>query len=111
MNLVSDNNTSTVLTEYKSISNKSTFYQSEETLEKELISVLISQGYERLFINNESDLISNLRLQLEKLNNYKFSDLEWEYLYSNILSNKNDYIVEKTKLIQENYIIISILLQ
>ena len=102
--LISENDNSTVLAEYKGLNRNSSYYQSEDDLEKELIKILIDVGYERLTINSEDELIQNLRLQLEKLNNYKFTDGEWENLFTNVIANKNDYIIEKTRLIQENHI-------
>ena len=104
ISIISENDNSTVLTEYKGLKIDSISYQSEDDLEKELIKTLVEQGYERLYIHNEDELILNLRRQLEKLNNYQFTDGEWEYLFTNIIANKNDYIIEKTRLIQEDYI-------
>lgn len=103
INLISENDNSTVLAEYKALDRVSTSYQSEAALEKELINTLIEQGYEYLTINNEYELIINLRKQLEKLNNYQFTDGEWDYFFSKVIANKNDYIIEKTRLIQEDY--------
>lgn len=102
--LISENDNSTVLAEYQGLNRNETFYQSEDDLEKELIKTLQEQGYKYLNINNENDLILNLRKQLEKLNNYHFSDGEWDSFFTNIIANKNDYIIEKTRLIQEYYI-------
>ena len=102
--LISENDNSTVITEYKGINRVETTYQSEEALEKEFIKTLVEEGYEYLNIHNESDLIHNLRKQLEKLNRYNFTDGEWDYFYSNIIANKNNRIIEKTRLIQEDYI-------
>ena len=102
--IISNNDNSTVLTEYVFTKDKNKYYQSEAQLEEELIKTLVEQGYERLNINSEDELIQNLRIQLEKLNNYKFSDGEWDSFFRNVLANKNDYIIEKTKLIQEDYI-------
>ena len=102
--MISDNDFSTVLAEYNSEERVHKFYQSEDALEKELIKTLTEQGYERLYINSEDELILNLRRQLEKLNNYQFTDGEWEYLFTKIIANKNHYIIEKTRMIQEDYI-------
>jgi type I restriction enzyme R subunit len=104
INLISENDNSTVLTEYKNLDRVAKSYQSESALEDEFIKTLMDEGYERLTIDNENDLIFNLRKELERLNNYHFTDGEWEYLFTNVLANKNDYIIEKTKLIQEDYI-------
>ena len=101
--LISENDNSTVLAEYKGLNRVATSFQSEAALEKELINTLVEQGYEYLTINNEDELILNLRRQLEKLNNYHFTDGEWDYFFSKVIANKNDYIIEKTRLIQEDY--------
>ena len=104
ISIMSENDNSTVLTEYKGHNRTSTFYQSEDELEKELIKTLVDEGYEYLNIHNEDELIFNLRKQLEKLNHYHFTDGEWDSFFTNVLANKNDYIIEKTRLIQEDYI-------
>ena len=101
--LISENDNSTVLAEYKKLDRASTSYQSESSLEKELINTLVEQGYEYLTIHTENELILNLRNQLEKLNNYHFTDGEWDSFFSKVIANKNDYIIEKTRLIQEDY--------
>lgn len=103
ISLISENDNSTVLAEYKALDRVSTSYQSEATLEKELIDNLVEQGYEYLTIHNEGELILNLRKQLEKLNDYHFTDGEWDSFFSKVIANKNDYIIEKTRLIQEDY--------
>ena len=71
-------------------------------MEKEFIRLLCEQGYEYLHIHTEKDLIANLRTQLEKLNDYHFSDDEWKRFFSDILANSNAGIVEKTRIIQED---------
>ena len=103
VNIISESDNYTVVTEYKSLEKKSTTYQSEDALEKELIKTLMEQGYEYLTFNSESELISNLRDKLGKLNNHVFSDNEWNNLFNNVIANKNNHILEKTKLIQEDY--------
>ena len=57
-------------------------YQTEAQLEAEFIRMLQAQGYEYLQIHHEDELKNNLRKQLEKLNNYDFSNAEWERLIS-----------------------------
>ena len=103
-NIVAQSSESTVVTEYKPQEKRSDAYQSEAELEKEFIRLLVELGYERLTIHKEKDLITNLRLQLEKLNNYTFSDSEWERFFTEVLANAKDGIVEKTRLIQEDYV-------
>lgn len=103
ISIMSENDNSTVLAEYTGLNRVITSFQSEDALEKELIKTLVEQGYERLNINSEDELILNLRRQLEKLNNYSFSDGEWDDFFTKVIANKNDYIIEKTRLIQEDY--------
>ena len=102
-NIVAESNEATVVTEYKPLPTRSEGYQSEATLENEFIRMLQEQSYEYLKIHNEIDLIKNLRFQLEKLNNYKFSDDEWNRFFTLNIANPNSGIVEKTRLIQEDY--------
>lgn len=104
ISIMSESDSSTVLAEYQGLKKVTTYYQSEDALEQELIKTLVEQGYERLTINSEDELILNLRKQLEKLNNYQFTDGEWDSFFATIIANKNDYIIEKTRLIQEDYI-------
>ena len=101
-NIVAATNENTVVTEYEPVKNRSDSYQSEAELEREFIRLLCEQGYEYLPIHSEKDLIANLRTQLEKLNDYHFSDDEWSRFFSDTLANSNDGIVEKTRTIQED---------
>lgn len=94
----------TVVAEYEPLKKKSDSYQSEAALENEFIKMLSEQGYEYLKINDSKGLISNLRTQLEILNDYKFSENEWDRFYKNSIANNNDGIVQKTKKIQEDHI-------
>ena len=103
-NIVAQSSESTVVTEYKPQSKRSEAYQSEADLEKEFIRLLCELGYEHLTIHKEADLIANLRTQLEKLNNYRFTDGEWKRFWDEVLANTNSGILEKTRLIQEDYV-------
>lgn len=103
-NIVAETNENTVVTEYKPAKVRSEGYQSEAALEKEFIRMLTEQGYEYLKIHAEADLIQNLRLQLEKLNNYSFTDNEWKRFFSDSIANANEGITEKTRKIQEDYV-------
>ena len=66
--------------------------------------MLCEQGYTYLPIHSEADLIANLRVRLEELNKYKFSDTEWERFFKTSIANPNEHIAEKTAKIQEDYI-------
>ena len=103
-NIVAQSTESTVVTEYEAVKSRSSQYQSEAALEKEFIHMLTEQGYTYLTIHHEKDLIANLRIQLENLNNYQFSDNEWEKFFKSHIANNNQGIVEKTRKIQEDYI-------
>ena len=79
-------------------------YQTESQLEENMINNLVSQGYERLDVRSMDDLYVNLRIQIEKLNDVKFSDSEWKRFLLEYLDAPNDGIIEKTRKIQENHI-------
>lgn len=103
-NIIAESAEYTVVSEYEHAVSTSEAYQSEAELEKEFIRLLGEQGYEYLPIHTEADLISNLRTSLEKLNDYHFTDNEWEHFFNECIANKNDDIVAKTARIQEDYI-------
>jgi len=105
-NLVAENTQSTVVAEYKSFANqlRDSLYQSEAELEQAFIKQLQSQAYEYLKITSEEDLIANLKEQLEKLNEYIFTDNEWNRFFKTELANPNQSIQEKTATLQEDYI-------
>ena len=92
-NIVASTDESTVVAEYTPNYVRSSKYQSEAELEKIFISTLESQGYEYLKIRNEAELISNLRKQLELLNDYSFTEGEWERFFAECISNTNEGIV------------------
>ena len=96
-NIIASTDECTVVTEYTSTTKRSEAYQTEAALEGEFIKQIQSQGYDYINIDNEDALISNLRIQLEKLNDYHFSDGEWKRFFNEILASSNDGIVEKTR--------------
>ena len=100
--LVSQNTENTVVAEYTPTYWKSKSYQSEDALEKEFIAQLKTQAYEYLKITKNDDLKDNLRKQLEKLNNFVFTDNEWKHFFDTEISNSNQGIEEKTITIQED---------
>ena len=103
-NIVAATTESTVVAEYEPKATRSDAYQSEAELERALIRLLTTQGYEYLPIHTEGDLIKNLRTQLEKLNDYVFTDSEWEQFFADCIANNNEGIVEKTRKIQSDHI-------
>ena len=102
--MVLSTNESTVVTEYQPEKKRSDSYQSEADLEKAFIKMLTEQGYEYIKIHDSESLVNNLRKQLELLNDYQFTDKEWERFFKNNIANANEGIVEKTRKIQEDYI-------
>ncbi|WP_428059588.1 type I restriction endonuclease subunit R [Candidatus Avelusimicrobium faecicola] len=104
-NIVSENAESTVVAEFiPSHSKRPTAYQSEAELEQDFIKQLQLQAYEYISIHTEEELIANLRKQLEKLNNYQFTDKEWVHFFKTKIANQAYGIAEKTSIIQEDYI-------
>lgn len=103
-NIVAQTNENTVVTEYEPVKKRSDSYQSEAALENEFIHMLEEQGYEYLSLHTEDKLVINLRKQLEKLNNYSFTDKEWKQFLVESIANPNEGIKEKTRKIQEDYI-------
>lgn len=101
-NIVAETNENTVVTQYEPVKKRSDAYQSEAELEKEFIRMLTEQGYEYLQIHTEEDMVVNMRTKLEELNDYKFSDTEWERFFKECIANGNDGPVEKTCKIQED---------
>ena len=86
-NIVAQTTENTVVTEYEPEKHRSDFYQSEAELENEFIRILGEQGYTYLPIKSETELIANLRSELERLNHYEFSDTEWERFFGNTIAN------------------------
>lgn len=101
-NIVLSSSESTVVTEYTSEQKRSDAYQSETALEKEFIRMLEEQGYEYLKIHTPASMEQNLRRQLERLNEYTFTQKEWDEFFKNQLANSNEGIVDKTRTIQED---------
>ncbi|EOD4833491.1 type I restriction endonuclease subunit R [Campylobacter upsaliensis] len=104
LKLLAQNTTSTIAVEFTPSKRQNSSYQSEAQLEKELIATLQAQGYEYAKITDEKSLESNLRTKLEELNSTALSDTEWWRFFAQVLSRANASIVEKSVLIQEDYI-------
>ena len=87
LNIISQNPESTLVSEFKRDDKRERSYQSEAALEAAFIRQLQEQGYEYLPIVDEKSLIANLRSQLERLNDFKFSDSEWDLFFRMVLGN------------------------
>ena len=103
-NLIATTSDSTVVAEYTPDKNRADTYQSEAALEQEFLHLLTQQGYEYLPIHQETDLVDNLRRQLEALNDYTFTDGEWKRFFRESIVGANDGIVEKTRRIQQDHV-------
>lgn len=94
-----------ILAKYEKIKNEvQETYQNEMQLENEMIENLLAQGYERFNAKKNEDLYKNLKIQIERLNNVKFTEDEWQRFLIEFLDSPNDGMIEKTRKIQENYI-------
>ena len=103
-NLVAESTQSTVVAEYTPNGKRISDYQSEAELESAFIEQLKTQAYEYVAITSEADLVLNLRKQLEKLNNFNFTDGEWNNFLKSEIANPNQNIEDKTATIQEDHI-------
>lgn len=101
-NIVAETSEATVVSSYDPPAARADAYQSEAELEQEMITLLQAQGYEYLPIHSEAELLANLRKKLEELNNYTFTDGEWDRFFHAIIANSNAGIEEKTRVIQED---------
>ncbi|MCQ2964261.1 MAG: type I restriction endonuclease subunit R [archaeon] len=74
--------------------------ESEAVLEERLIDKLVSNGYERIIITDENDLIDNFKIQLEKLNNTKFTADEFKLI---LLYLEGGSVYDKAKKLRDKY--------
>ena len=103
-NIIAENENYTIVSDYQTIYRKSDKYQTEAQLEQDLIKTLTEQGYDYLPIHKEQDLVDNLRVQLQRLNDYTFTDSEWKRFFNDVIANQNEGIEAKTTKIQEDHI-------
>jgi type I restriction enzyme R subunit len=102
---ITESNNFIVLDKYEKCFQVRETYQSEYDLERELIQDLEKQGYEYLpNLNTPEKMLSNVRTQLEKLNNVKFSDAEWNRFCEEYLDKPGDTHIDKTRKIHNDYI-------
>lgn len=102
--IVSENPQSTVVAQYERTAPRSEAYQSEAELEQGMIAQLQRQGYEYVSIHHEAELIANLRTQIEKLNNFHFTDGEWQRFFKAEIANEGKGITDKAETIQRDNI-------
>ena len=95
---------STVVAEFVAEGIRDIRYQSEAELERDFIARLQTQAYDYLPITSETQLVTNLRCQLEALNDISFSDAEWQRFFETCIAGANDGTVEKTARVQEDHV-------
>jgi type I restriction enzyme R subunit len=94
-----------VLDKYTKCPQVNEAYQSEYNLEREFINDLENQGYEYVQgMNTTQKMLSNVRIQLEKLNKVKFKDAEWVRFCEQYLDKPSDNHIDKTRKIHNDYI-------
>ena len=80
-------------------------YQSEADLERELIADLVGQGYDFLpDLTTPAAMLANVRVQVQALNDVRFSDDEWARFVKTYLDKPGDSMLDKTRKIHDDYI-------
>ncbi|MEY3501061.1 MAG: hypothetical protein RL308_2733, partial [Bacteroidota bacterium] len=75
--------------------------QSEQILEEQLLRQLSSNGYDKILIKDEKELLSNLKTQLEKHNNKTFSDNDFKQILNHLTKSNN--VFEKALLLRDKF--------
>ena len=103
---IAESNNFIVLDQYnKFVEEPNAGYQTEGSLERELIRDLRAQGYEYLQeLNNHGELIKNLRIQLQRLNNVVSLMRNGNVFLEEYLNKQSDSLIEKTRKIHDDYI-------
>ena len=109
---VAQSDHSTVIAQYERDTSRPrpTTKQSEAALEAAFMDDLVPVGYEKVIIRNETDLLANLRVQLEKLNRTQYSDAEFQQLVDNHLANSTLTQADRTRMIQQQDPLVTITL-
>lgn len=74
--------------------------QSEAILEQNLLKQLVSLGYEKVLIRDETELLANLKNQLERHNKITLDDTEFARILNHL--NKGN-VFEKAKTLRDKY--------
>ena len=102
---IAETNNFIVLDKYTRIDQQGGGYQSELDLEREFIDDLKNQGYEYLSdLTTPQKMLSNVRIQLQTLNNVQFLDGEWLRFVEQFLDKPSDNVIDKTRKIHDDYI-------
>ena len=102
---IAESNNFIVLDKYSKIDPTDCGYQTEADLERELIADLVNQGYEYVSdLTTPEKMLSNVRVQLQTLNNMEFLEGEWLRFVEEFLDKPSDNSIDKTRKIHDNYI-------
>jgi len=101
---IAESNKFIILDKYTKIDQQGASYQTEADLEKELLIDLQNQGYEYINANTPEKMLTNVRIQLEALNDMQFSDSEWMRFVEEYLDKPSDNSIDKTRKIHDDYI-------
>lgn len=104
-NVIAEQENSTVMAHYDALPREEIGYQSEAALEEAFIHQLTQQGYERVNITSEPQMIANLRAQICRLNGLTLSDAEWKQLFETHIASPQMTIEDKTERIQRKEIV------
>lgn len=92
-------------TKFSELNETPAVYQTEASLEKELIQDLVNQGYEYLpKLTDQKTMLANVRKQLQDLNDMQFTDSEWQRFLEEYLDKPSDNLIDKTRKLHDNYI-------
>lgn len=75
--------------------------QSELILEQNLVNQLAANGYDKVTIKDENDLLVNLKKQLEKHNKKVFSDNDFKLILNHLTKSNN--VFEKALLLRDKF--------
>ena len=94
-----------VLDCYKLGSEANEGYQTEDAMEREFIGDLEGQGYAYATeIRTPEAMLANVRVQLETLNNVRFTEDEWQRFVEKYLDPASENSTDKARKIHEDYI-------
>ncbi|WP_201537356.1 HsdR family type I site-specific deoxyribonuclease [Psychrobacter ciconiae] len=102
---IAESNNFIVLNKYTKCDQPDGGYQTEDDLERELLKDLQNQGYEFVpGLNSPETMLSNVRVQLQTLNEVQFTDAEWQRFVMEYLDNPSDNITDKARKIHDDHI-------
>ena len=104
-NIIAEQEHTTVMAHYEALPREDKGYQSEAALEAAFIKQLTQQGYERVNITSEKEMIENLRRQMDRLNGLTLSDSEWKQLFTQHIASPQMTIEDKTERVQRTEIV------